>query len=138
VGGFIQFAGVWTPISNFLHPVAPPLVDASGVQEALSSVFAVGFGIAGIAVAWYVYSAHREPAPAPWPLLERKFAFDEIYDAVFYRPAVATARALFVVFETPFVLGSGGGVAALTRVLARRVRSFQTGLVRTYVLAVAG
>jgi NADH-quinone oxidoreductase subunit L len=137
VGGFIQFAGVWTPISNFLRPVAPPLVEASGLQEALSSVFAVAFGIGGIAVAWYVYSAKREPAPKPWPLLERKFAFDEIYDALFYRPAVATARALYVVWENPFVLGSGGGIAALTRGLAGRARALQTGLVRTYVLAVA-
>ena len=47
------------------------------------------------------------------------------------------ARTLYVVFEYPFVLGSGGGVAALTRGLAGRVRSLQTGLVRTYVLAVA-
>src|SRR5207237_5124728 len=61
VGGFIQFAGVWTPISDFLRPVAPPLVNASSAQEAISSIFAVGFGIAGIAVAWYVYSAKREP-----------------------------------------------------------------------------
>jgi NADH-quinone oxidoreductase subunit L len=137
IGGFIQFAGVWTPISDFLEPVAPPLVDASGLQEALSSIFAVGFGIGGIAVAWYVYAAKREPAPKPWPLLERKFAFDEIYDALFYRPAVGVARALYVVWEMPFVLGSSGGVAALARGLAGRVRALQTGLVRTYALAVA-
>src|SRR5439155_486966 len=83
IGGLIQFAGVWTPISDFLRPVAPPLVEASGAQEAISSIFAVGFGIAGIVVAWYVYSAKREPAPKPWPPLEKKLYFDELYDALF-------------------------------------------------------
>ena len=48
VGGWIQFAGVWTPISDFLKPAAPPLVDASSTQEWVSSVFAVVFGLLGI------------------------------------------------------------------------------------------
>src|SRR3954447_2717375 len=38
VGGFVQFAGIWTPISDWLEPVAPSLVDASGMQEAVSSI----------------------------------------------------------------------------------------------------
>ena len=43
----------------------------------------------GIGVAWWIYVARRRPAPAAWPALEHKFCFDELYDAVFYRPAVA-------------------------------------------------
>ena len=47
VGGWIQFAPFWTPISKFLEPSAPPLVDPSGTQELVSSIFAVGFGVVG-------------------------------------------------------------------------------------------
>src|ERR687888_1665036 len=44
IGGWIQFAGVWTPISDWLGPVAPPLVDASSTQEAISSSVGVVVG----------------------------------------------------------------------------------------------
>ena len=54
---------VWTPISNFLEPSAPPLVDASGTQELVSSIFAVGFGLVGIGVAWAIYAARRVAVP---------------------------------------------------------------------------
>jgi NADH-quinone oxidoreductase subunit L len=55
VGGWIQFAGVWTPVSDFLEPAAPALVTASGTQEAVSSIFAVVFGLVGIGVAGALY-----------------------------------------------------------------------------------
>ena len=42
IGGFLQFAGVWTAISNWLDPVAPPLVEASGTQEAVDVGVAQG------------------------------------------------------------------------------------------------
>ena len=91
-GGWIQFADLWTPITNWLDPVAPPLVDASGAQEAISSVVAVLLGLAGIGVAWWIYGARRATAPRSWRVLEHKFYFDEAYDALFYRP-VRTAGA---------------------------------------------
>ena len=47
-GGWIQFAPFWTPISKFLAVSAPPLVDPSGTQELVSSIFAVLFGLVGI------------------------------------------------------------------------------------------
>ena len=40
VGGWIQFAPLWHPISNWLEPVAPPLVEPTSGQEALASLFA--------------------------------------------------------------------------------------------------
>jgi NADH-quinone oxidoreductase subunit L len=63
VGGWIQFAPFWTPISDFLEPSAPPLVDPSGTQELVSSIFAVGFGLVGIAIAWAIYAKRRVAAP---------------------------------------------------------------------------
>jgi NADH-quinone oxidoreductase subunit L len=137
VGGWIQFAGLWTPISDWLEPVAPSLVDASGVQEVVSSVVAVLLGAAGIGVAWWIYAARRATAPRSWRLLERKFYFDELYDAAFYRPAVLLARGLFVGIERPLVFGSVRELAASVRDLGTGARGLQTGLVRTYALAIA-
>jgi NADH-quinone oxidoreductase subunit L len=136
-GGWLQFAGVWTPVSDWLEPVARPLVEASGTQEAIASVLAVVLGAAGIWVAWWIYAARRRPAPRPSRLLERKFYFDELYNALFYWPAVGLARALYLVAERPLVGGSIAGVAGLARWTGGRVRELQTGLVRSYALALA-
>jgi NADH-quinone oxidoreductase subunit L len=137
VGGWIQFAGLWTPISDWLEPVAPSLVDASSLQEVVSSVVAVLLGLAGIGLAWWLYGARRASAPRTWRLLQRKFWFDELYDAVFYRPAVLLARGLLSGIEQPLVFGSIGEIAATFRDLGVGTRRLQTGLVRTYALAIA-
>jgi NADH-quinone oxidoreductase subunit L len=137
VGGWLQFAGVWTPVSDWLEPVARPLVEASGAKEAIASVLAVVLGAAGIGVAWWIYSARLAPAPKPSRVLEHKFYFDELYDALFYWPAVGFSRAFYRVVEGPIVGGSITGVTALARWTGGRVRELQTGLVRAYALALA-
>jgi NADH-quinone oxidoreductase subunit L len=140
IGGWIQFAGLWTPISDWLDPVAPALVEASGTQEAVASVVAVALGLAGAWVAWTIYGARRLEAPrlaAPQALLEHKFYFDELYDLLFYRPAVFLAHALFRWVEQPLVFGSISGLAAGVRGLGLETRRLQTGLVRTYAFAIA-
>ena len=63
IGGFLQFANVWTPVTNWLDPVARPLVEASGTQEAVSSILAVLLGAAGIGIAWWIYGARKTTAP---------------------------------------------------------------------------
>ncbi|MGZ4319145.1 MAG: NADH-quinone oxidoreductase subunit L [Gaiellaceae bacterium] len=136
-GGWIQVADLWTPITNWLEPVAPSLVDASGAQEAVSSVVAVLVGLAGIGLAWWIYAAHRAKAPRPLVLLERKFYFDELYDALFYRPAVLLATGLDRWVERPLVFGSVSELAAAVRDLGRGTGRLQSGLVRTYTLAIA-
>jgi NADH-quinone oxidoreductase subunit L len=136
-GGWLQFAGIWTPVSNFLEPVAPALVDASGLQEAISSLLAVGLGLAGIGAAWWIYGARRAAAPKASPVLEHKFYFDELYDVLFYRPAVLCAQGLLALVERPLVFGSVSGIAGAVRALGSETRGLQTGLVRTYALAIA-
>jgi NADH-quinone oxidoreductase subunit L len=137
VGGWIQFAGLWTLVSDWLDPVAPSLVDASGVQEAVSSVGAVLLALAGIGLAWWIYGARRASAPRSWSVLEHKFWFDEAYDAVFYRPAVLLSTGLLRWIEQPLVFGSIGEIGASFRDLGLGARRLQTGLVRTYALAIA-
>lgn len=138
VAGFLQFAPYWTPVDDFLDPVAEPLVHATNGQETFASIVAVALGLAGVAVAWLVYSAKRVHAPRPWAALEEKLYFDGLYDALFYRPAVATSKLLYALVEGPIVGGSLSGITAGTGRLAGYVRSLQTGIVGTYVLAVAG
>lgn len=139
IGGWLQFADLWTPISVWLDPVAPALVEASGTQEALASVIAVALGLTGALVAWSIYGRGR-PAPrfnAAQVLLEHKFYFDELYDLLFYRPAVSLAHALFRWVERPLVFGSISGLASGVRELGLETRRLQTGLVRTYAFAIA-
>jgi NADH-quinone oxidoreductase subunit L len=140
IGGFLQFADVWTPVSNWLEPVARPLVEASGTQEAVSSVLAVALGLAGIWVAWLVYAAHRVQVPrfeSVQALLEHKFYFDELYDLLFYRPAVLLATWLYRLVERPLVLGSVNELVRGVRELGQGTGRLQTGLVRTYALSIA-
>ena len=140
VGGWIQFAGVWTPVSDFLAPSAAALVEASGTQEVVSSVFAVIFGLAGIGVAWALYGARRAQVPRS-PLLqtalERKLWLDELYDALFYKPAVWLTLALTRWVERPIILGSATELALGTRETGRLAARAQTGLLRAYALAFA-
>jgi NADH-quinone oxidoreductase subunit L len=140
VGGWIQFADLWTPVSDFLEVSAPPLVSASGTQEAVSSIFAVVFGLVGIGVAWTLYGARREPVPRVTQLqaaLEHKLWFDELYDALFYKPAVWLARALNRWIERPIILGSITELAAGAKESGGLVARAQTGLLRAYALALA-
>jgi NADH-quinone oxidoreductase subunit L len=136
-GGWIQFADKWTTITDWLDPVAKPLVEASGSQEAFASILAVALGLLGIGVAWWIYSAKRAHAPRSWAILEHKFYFDEAYDLVFYKPAVALSLALYRFVEGPLVTGSIREIATGFRDAGGWVRKLQTGLVRTYAFGLA-
>jgi len=139
-GGWIQFADVWTPITTWLDPVARPLVEATGTQEAVSSILAVLLGLGGIGLAWTLYGSRSSPVPRfarIQAVLEHKFYFDELYDAAFYRPAVFIAHALGRWIERPLVLGSVRELSEGIRGLGLDTSKLQTGLVRTYALAIA-
>jgi NADH-quinone oxidoreductase subunit L len=142
VGGWIQFPPHWEPITKWLAPVAPSLADAvpSSTQETVTLVVSVLVGLAGIAVAWAIYSERRIAIPAaPFArrVLENKFYFDWLYDRVFYGPAVAVADGLRREFEEPVVLQTGPDLGEATLETGGLVRRLQTGLLRTYVLFLA-
>jgi len=138
VGGLLQWAPLWHPLSTWLDPVDRPLIEPTNAQEWLTSGGAVLIGLAGIAVAWVLYGARRAKAPRTLPVLEKKFYWDELYDAVFYRTSDLTARGLYALVETPII---GGSITALTGAVglgSRELSVAENGLVRTYVLALAG
>jgi len=141
IGGWIQFADLWMPITDWLHPVVEPLTEATRLQEGVTSVAAVIFGLAGVGTAWWIYGARlagTPDLPRVQAALERKLYFDEAYDWLFYRPAVFVSRLWGALIEGPLIGGSVTGVARGTGGLGARVRGLQTGLVRSYALAIAG
>ncbi|HVH51963.1 MAG TPA: NADH-quinone oxidoreductase subunit L, partial [Gaiellaceae bacterium] len=138
VGGWIQFSPFWHPVTNWLSPVAATLGVAAptNTQEAIASVLAVLLGLAGAGVAYALYGQQRIAVPrypAVQRALEHKLYFDEAYDALFYRPAVALAAVLRKDFEEPVVLASGPDLGEGALEAGAGVRRLQTGLLRTYV-----
>jgi NADH-quinone oxidoreductase subunit L len=140
IGGWIQWAPLWHPIETWLQTVAEPTISPTSWQEAVSSILALALGLAGIGVAWLIYGARRVAVPRfafAQRTLERKFYFDEAYDALFYAPAVFFARFLRRGIEEPVIADSGRDLGDDTRDLGGLVARVQTGLLRTYALAIA-
>src|SRR5207249_10170696 len=78
IGGWIQFAPLWTPVTSWLEVVAPtlPQAEPASWQEAVSSALAFALGLAGLVTAWLVYSRRRLTMPrVAWAqrALEHKF-----------------------------------------------------------------
>ena len=140
IGGWLQFAPIWHPVETWLQTVAEPVVSPTNWQEAISSALAFVLGLAGITVAWLVYGARRVAVPrfaSAQRTLERKFYFDELYDALFYTPAVFLTGLLRRSVEQPLIADSGRDLGDDTRDLGGLVARAQTGLLRTYALAIA-
>jgi NADH-quinone oxidoreductase subunit L len=137
IGGFLQFAPIWSPLTTWLAPVARPFAEAASWQEATASAAAVVLGAAGILVAHLLYNARTVPVPRALPALERKLYWDELYDALFYRPSAVFARALARFVERPVVAGSIGELTRSFRFGAGEASRVQNGLVRSYAFALA-
>jgi NADH-quinone oxidoreductase subunit L len=140
IGGWIQWAPLWTPIETWLSTVASPTVTPKNWEEWFTSGLALLLGLGGVFVAWILYGARSFAVPRfafPQRVLEHKFYFDELYDALFYRPTVWLAKALYRYVEDPIVEESSTSLGEDTRDLGRVVSRVQTGLLRTYALAIA-
>jgi NADH-quinone oxidoreductase subunit L len=138
IGGLLAVPGVWGPFSDWLAS-AEPLVEATTGEEYLTSAFAVALGLVGFLVARAVFRAGRQlvTGPGAWRLLEHKFYFDELYDALFFRPSVALARALRNWIEEPVVEGSLDEIGTGTIQASDGLARVQSGLLRTYAIAIA-
>jgi NADH-quinone oxidoreductase subunit L len=144
VGGFLQFPGAWHSVDRWIEPVAESIEEAGGTTAWISGISTLLLALAGILLAWRLY---RRPAYGPERLrrryafaartFERKFWWDEAYDLAFYEPASRTASGLLRFLERPFFLGSLRGVGTAIGELAGRVAAVQSGLVRSYALALA-
>jgi NADH-quinone oxidoreductase subunit L len=80
-------------------------------------------------------------AAVPWAqrLLERKYYFDELYDAIFVRTMDGLARGGLRYIEEPVIDGAVVGTGELAEAGAHSLSLTQTGYFRNYVLVfVAG
>ncbi|HVM18039.1 MAG TPA: NADH-quinone oxidoreductase subunit L [Gaiellaceae bacterium] len=146
IGGWIQVAGLWHPLSDFLDPITIvdrehlSLMEPTLTQDLVVAAISLALSLAGIALAWLLWSARRARVPeaaAARRTLEQRLYFDWLYDRVFYAPAVAVANAWRRYVEDPVIGGSIDGIAGGARGLGGRVGQAQTGLLRTYALAIA-
>jgi NADH-quinone oxidoreductase subunit L len=138
IGGWIQWAPFWTPLTRWLEPVARtlPIAEPTNAQEWTSSLLALALGLAGIGIAYLIYGRATRKAPvlpAVQRTLEHKLYFDELYDAIFYKPASALATFLRRDVEEPLILAAGPDIGETAFDTGRGVRLLQTGLLRTYV-----
>jgi NADH-quinone oxidoreductase subunit L len=139
VGGLLSIPGVWHPFGDWLHEVAEPLVEPTAGEDWLTSLAAVALGVCGLYVAWLLYRSHRRTVPRSPGIqrtLEHKFFFDELYDALFYRPAAALSARLRSDVETPLVEGSLVEIGRAGQEAGAGVARLQSGLLRTYALAI--
>ena len=139
VGGLLSIPGVWHPFTHWVEETGEALVEPSTAEEYLVSAIAVALGLVGLWLAHRAFSAGRDlvgSSDTRRPL-EHKLYFDELYDALFYRPAVGLSMWLRRYVEEPVIDRSldeiGSGTIQASGGLARA----QTGLLRTYALAIA-
>jgi NADH-quinone oxidoreductase subunit L len=149
VGGWIQIPGVDSVLENFLEPTFEDsrfhdLVPSSA--SAWLGLFVGGaISIAGIGLAYFCYVV-RPGATARWQerfrglhdFLFHKWYFDELQDALVYRPAIAIGRFANSVFERFVVDGIVNGAVGIVRMGSATVRGAQSGFLRAYALLLVG
>jgi NADH-quinone oxidoreductase subunit L len=139
-GGYIQtgaFGGGLRALDTFLSPAGLVRTLAEGPPWAI----AVGSvaGLAGLAGALFVYSWRwidagqiRASVPGLARMLERKYYFDEIYDAAFVRVNDGIARMTDRGLDQLTVGGAVSAVRDSPLELGALLRPLQSGFVRSY------
>jgi NADH-quinone oxidoreductase subunit L len=138
VGGLLDVAGAWHVFEEWIGEVAHPLVAPTTAQDYATSAVSVALGLAGILIARHAFRSGRELVV--WErvaeVLRHKLYFDELYDALLSRPAQVVALRLRDRVETPIVQGSLVEIGHGTIEAARETTRLQTGLLRTYAIAI--
>tara|TARA_R110000787_G_scaffold24318_22_gene69157 strand:- start:1058 stop:2968 length:1911 start_codon:yes stop_codon:yes gene_type:complete len=126
----------------FVAPTNTALADAHHVPTWVK-ILPIVVGAIGIAVAFYMYIV-RTDLPAQiaarlnrlYLFLYNKWYFDELYDALFVRPAKSLGHALWRDGDGTLIDGLGpDGVASVARNLAQRTSRLQSGYVYHYAFA---
>src|SRR6266852_5766856 len=147
IGGFIQTRALgFGPqlVDDFLKSAAGVQSWEGGASEViatfatmiLAALLFLGAYRIYIQQAWKPWSA-----VVPWAqrLLERKYYFDELYDAIFVRTMDGLARVGLRYIEEPVIDGVVVGTGELAQAGAHSLSLTQTGYFRNYVLVfVAG
>ncbi len=148
IGGALMTGGESSPWAKFFAPLfgAPAAVAGAGapISETATSAIVFVLVVLGFAAAWMRYATrgaqadarerlHRESVRMP-ALLTHLFYFDEAINLIFVRPAQLAGAAAGRVLDPRVLDGAVRDLVFWARWLGALVRSFQTGLVRTYAL----
>jgi NADH-quinone oxidoreductase subunit L len=105
----------------------------------LISLLPTAVGLAGLLLAVLFYLiAPQLPVrlaatfPGVYRFLLNKWYFDELYDFLFVRPAMAIARELWKVGDTQIIDGMPNGLASLAQGGSIRIARIQTGSIAVY------
>ncbi len=148
-GGLVQIPGVDDVIDNFLEPAFANSVFADIVPSTSSAWLGLLAGaiisIVGIGAASWVYVSRPGTSAAlirrfrpVHTFLVNKWYFDELYDAIIYRPLIATGRFANDVVERVVVQGIVAAAVDVVRGVGVVVRGAQSGFVRAYALLLIG
>jgi len=146
VGGAVGIPELTDALERFLEPTFADSAyihdHPSASAELIGLVVGGVIAIAGIAAAWALYVrrpgttlALRDRLPALHGFLAHKWYFDELYDALFVRPAATFGRLGRTVIESAFVQGLiVGGATGIVRAGTQFARAIQSGYLRAYAL----
>jgi NADH-quinone oxidoreductase subunit L len=148
-GGLVQIPGLTDVVESFLEPTFENSIFRDIVPSTLDAWIGLVVGgvvaIIGIAAAHWVYvsrpgtsAALIRRLPHVHSFLVNKWYFDELYDAVVYRPVMATGRFANTVVERFVVQGIVAAAVDLVRGVGVVVRGAQSGFVRAYALLLVG
>ena len=159
IGGWIQVPFGWKKVTDWLEPVVggiPQKVNADGTLTAVGHVAAepshnlevitisasLAVALLGILLAWYIFANGPERRlrisarhPHLRSFLEDAWRFDEVYDETVVLAGRASGDGLRDHVEPKVVIGAGRGVQELFSDMARFMHHIQSGLVRTYAVA---
>jgi NADH-quinone oxidoreductase subunit L len=127
-------------LENWLHPVVEHgervLAVGTGTKVALAVIAAAG-SLIGIGFAAAVYLRRRFPAERLEPeVLAHAWYYDEAISSFVGGPGEKAFDEV-ATFDRKIVDGAVNGVATLVRTVSTRLRTVQTGFVRSYALGVA-
>src|SRR5437879_56703 len=147
IGGFIQTRALgFGPhlVDDFLQAAVGKQAWEGGASEVIATFVTMILAAVLFLAAYRIYIRHAwKPwsAMVPWAqrVLERKYYFDELYDAVFVRTMDGLARVGLRYIEEPVIDGAVAGTGELAEAGAHNLSLTQTGYFRNYVLVfVAG
>jgi NADH-quinone oxidoreductase subunit L len=147
--GVLQIPGVTDVMNTFLEGTfeESPLYHLHPSTASAYIGLLVGglLSIAGIGLAYVCYVRNpgltariRASVPAVHDFLKNKWYFDELIDALVYRPVIGAGRFLNDVVERVVVQGIVSGTTGAVRELGLLVRGAQSGFIRAYALLVLG
>jgi NADH-quinone oxidoreductase subunit L len=144
VGGVLGISAVNGIIPRFLAPVVPITPEShQGPSTLVLALISVAVALLGIGLAWFVYRSGQ----VDWVALRDRFRpvrrtfesgwwFDTVYSAVLVTPGKAVSAFMAYVVDQRVIDGAVNWVGRGFTSLAAVGRRVQTGLVRTYALAV--